>query len=264
MIRLRVRCCPAAACDMKSSSDTTPFVVRRLLASRSSRSRRWAISRAWLASSTTTNWSPAIGTPVRPSTCTGIAGPASLTCLPRSSSRARTRPECRPQMKSSPTCSVPLCTRIVATGPLPGSSCASTTAPVAFLSGFDLRSSTSDCRSTWSSSSDTLVPFFAETAVDSVVPPNSSSTTPCCRRSCFTRMGLASGRSTLLIATIIGTPAFLACEIASMVCGITESLAATTRMTMSVTCAPRARMAVNASWPGVSRKVICFLLGSVT
>ena len=29
---------------------------------------------------------------------------------------------------------------------------------------------------------------------------------------------------------------------------------ATTRITMSVACAPRARMAVNASWPGVSRK----------
>jgi len=80
----------------------------------------------------------------------------------------------------------------------------------------------------------------------------------------MTRIGLASGRSTLLMATIIGTPAFLACEIASMVCGITESFAATTRMTMSVTCAPRARMAVNASWPGVSRKVMRLPFGSVT
>ena len=38
-------------------------------------------------------------------------------------------------------------------------------------------------------------------------------------------------------------------------CGMTPSLAATTRMTMSVTCAPRARMAENAACPGVSRKV---------
>jgi hypothetical protein len=37
---------------------------------------------------------------------------------------------------------------------------------------------------------------------------------------------------------------------------MTPSSAATTRMTMSVTFAPRARMAVNASWPGVSRNVI--------
>jgi hypothetical protein len=34
-------------------------------------------------------------------------------------------------------------------------------------------------------------------------------------------MTLAAGRSILLIATIIGTPAFLACEIASIVCGMT-------------------------------------------
>ena len=37
--------------------------------------------------------------------------------------------------------------------------------------------------------------------------------------------------------------------------GMTPSSAATTRMTMSVASAPRARMAVNASWPGVSMKV---------
>ena len=63
---------------------------------------------------------------------------------------------------------------------------------------------------------------------------------------------------------MIGTPAFFACEIASIVCGITESSAATTSTTMSVTCAPRARMAVNASWPGVSRNVISLPFGSVT
>ena len=39
-----------------------------------------------------------------------------------------------------------------------------------------------------------------------------------------------------------------------MVCGIGPSSAATTSTTMSVICAPRARIAVNASWPGVSRK----------
>ncbi len=71
-----------------------------------------------------------------------------------------------------------------------------------------------------------------------------------------TRSGLASGLSILLIATIIGTFAALACWIASTVCGITPSSAATTRMTMSVTLAPRARIAVKAAWPGVSMKVI--------
>ena len=37
---------------------------------------------------------------------------------------------------------------------------------------------------------------------------------------------------------------------------MTPSSAATTSTTMSVASAPRARMAVNASWPGVSMKVI--------
>ena len=44
-----------------------------------------------------------------------------------------------------------------------------------------------------------------------------------------------------------GTPAALTCEIASIVCGCTPSSAATTSTATSVTCAPRARIAVNAS-----------------
>ena len=71
----------------------------------------------------------------------------------------------------------------------------------------------------------------------------------------FTRSASASGLSILLTATMIGTLAARAWLIASTVCGITPSSAATTRMTMSVAWAPRARMAVNASWPGVSRNV---------
>ncbi len=213
---------PAAACDMKSSRVTAPLRdVRRLFASRSRRCRFWAISREAAASSTTRKRSPAIGTPSMPNTCTGIAGPASFTCLPRSSNMARTRPEYMPQMKSSPTRRVPFCTSTVATGPFPGSSCASTTVPSARRFGFALRSRISAWSSTWSSSSCTFVPFLAETGVASVVPPNSSSTTSCWRRSCFTFCTFACGRSILLIATTIGTPAALACEIASIVCGIT-------------------------------------------
>jgi len=68
--------------------------------------------------------------------------------------------------------------------------------------------------------------------------------------------GLAPSRSILLTATTIGTPAAWAWLSASTVCGITPSSAATTRIAMSVTSAPRARMAVKASWPGVSMKVI--------
>ena len=42
---------------------------------------------------------------------------------------------------------------------------------------------------------------------------------------------------------------------ASTVCGMTPSSAATTSTTISVTLAPRARMAVKAAWPGVSMNV---------
>ena len=99
-------------------------------------------------------------------------------------------------------------------------------------------------------------PVLAETGTNGESPPYSSGTTSSATSSCLTRSGLASGLSILLIATTIGTPAALACLMASLVCGITPSSAATTRITMSVALAPRARMAVNASWPGVSRKVI--------
>ena len=79
-----------------------------------------------------------------------------------------------------------------------------------------------------------------------------------------TRFGSAPCLSTLLIATIIGTPAALAWLIASTVCGMTLSSAATTSTTMSVTCAPRARIEVKAAWPGVSRKVTSAPFGVVT
>ena len=72
----------------------------------------------------------------------------------------------------------------------------------------------------------------------------------------MTRSGSAFSRSILLMATTIGTSAALAWLSASTVWGMTPSSAATTRTTMSVASAPRARMAVNASWPGVSMKVM--------
>ncbi len=71
-----------------------------------------------------------------------------------------------------------------------------------------------------------------------------------------TRTGSASSLSTLFTATMIGTAAAFAWSSASTVCGITPSSAATTSTTMSVILAPRARMAVNASWPGVSMNEI--------
>ncbi|MCY1294188.1 hypothetical protein D9M68_587700 [compost metagenome] len=118
-----------------------------------------------------------------------------------------------------------------------------------------LSSSTSACSSTASSSSSTPVPALADTGTNWVSPPQSSGITSRAARPFLMLSGLASGLSILLIATTIGTPAAFACCTASWVCGITPSSAATTRMTMSVAWAPRARIAVNAAWPGVSRKV---------
>ena len=89
-----------------------------------------------------------------------------------------------------------------------------------------------------------------------VSPPQDSGTSSCWDSSCMTRLGSAFSRSILLMATMMGTSAALAWLMASTVWGMTPSSAATTRMTMSVTSAPRARMAVNASWPGVSMNVI--------
>ncbi len=95
----------------------------------------------------------------------------------------------------------------------------------------------------------------AETSTMTVSPPQPSGTRSCSDSCCMTRLGSAFSRSILLMATTIGTSAALAWSSASSVWGITPSSAATTRTTMSVASAPRARMAVNASWPGVSMKV---------
>src|SRR5256886_2336255 len=70
-------------------------------------------------------------------------------------------------MKSSPPRSVPFWTRIVASGPFPGSSVASSTVPWARRSGFAFRSSSSACSRIWSSSSCTPWPVLAEIGVAS-------------------------------------------------------------------------------------------------
>ena len=99
-------------------------------------------------------------------------------------------------------------------------------------------------------------PSRAETSTKIVSPPHSSGTSSCSVSWRRTLSGSASSLSTLLMATMMGTSAYLAWLSASIVWGMTPSSAATTSTTMSVAWAPRARMAVNASWPGVSMKVI--------
>ena len=95
---------------------------------------------------------------------------------------------------------------------------------------------------------------LAETSTKMMSPPNSSGTRFCSISLVRMAWGLAPGLSTLLTATTMGTSAARAWLMASMVWGMGPSSAATTRTTMSVMLAPRARMAVKASWPGVSRK----------
>ena len=224
-----------------------------------SRSLRWrnsAISRARLSFSTTTNGSPADGTPARPRISTGVDGPASFSWRPLSSSIARTRPHSAPATTMSPWRNVPFWTSTVATGPRPRSRRLSITEPSALRSGFAWRSRISDWRRIASSSLSSPVFLSAETSTSWVSPPISSTTTSWLSSSVRTRFGFASGLSILLIATMIGAWAAFAWRIASMVCGITPSSAATTSTTISVTLAPRARIAVNASWPGVSMKVM--------
>ena len=156
----------------------------------------------------------------------------------------------------SPTRSVPLRTSTVAVGP-PGSRPDSTTLPLARRLGLAFNSMISAWSKINSSSLSTPSLVSAETSWKMVSPPHSSHTRPLSCSCWRTFIGLAFGWSHLLTATMIGTLAACAWLKASSVCGITPSLAATTRMTMSVTFAPRARMALNAAWPGVSRKVIC-------
>ena len=165
--------------------------------------------------------SPAFGTSERPKISTGVEGPASFTLHPLSSTMALTLPCAAPADTKSPTCSVPFCTRTVATEPRPLSSSASITRPLACLFGFAFSSNTSAVRRIISNkisavrmivSSKVSIPSpdFAETGTNSVVPPQSTGISSYSVSSCFTRSILAFGLSILLTATIISIPAAFA------------------------------------------------------
>ena len=130
------------------------------------------------------------------------------------------------------------------------------TRPLAFLLGFAFSSMMSAVSRIMSSSWSIPSPLFADTGANTVLPPQSSGISSYSASSCFTRSMFAEGLSILFTATMISTPAAFAWLIASTVWGITPSSAATTRIAISVALAPRIRMAVNASCPGVSKKVI--------
>ena len=137
-------------------------------------------------------------------------------------------------------------------------------APVARRSGLALSSSSSASRRTFSRSLSTLIPFFAEISWHWYLPPHSSTRMFILASCSLILSGLAPGLSILLMAKIIGTPAACAWLMASTVCGIIASSAAMMIMAMSVILAPRARIAVKASCPGVSRNVILCPSDSIT
>ena len=191
--------------------------------------------------------SPASGTSSRPIIDTGVDGNAEFTRLPLSSVIALILPVTVPTIIESPTLNVPFWIRTFAIGPLLWSSFASITTPFAFLFGLALRSLSSASRLTFSKSVSIPAPVFAEIGQTIVSPPHSSGSKPFSVKPVFTLSRLASGLSILLTATIIGTSAAFAWLIASIVCGIIPSSAATTKIAISVACAPRARIDVNAA-----------------
>ena len=238
------------------------FCWRANLTSRNLPWRYKATSRALRSSLTTVASSPAAGIPDSPKISTGIEGPADLMSLPFSSFIARTRPYSRPHSTISPWLRVPDWTKIEATGPRPLSRRDSITTPAAMPSDGARSSKSSDCIRTASSKSSIPKPVLAEIWTYCVSPPQSSGITSSWASSFLTRSGSAPSLSILFTAMIKGTPAARACCTASLVCGITPSSAATTRITISVALAPRARIDVNAAWPGVSKKVIMLPLVS--
>ena len=140
-----------------------------------------------------------------------------------------------PITKISPWFKVPVWTSIVAIFPLLLSFLASTTTPMAFLSGFAFSSLISATNWMFSKSSGTPSPVIPESGIAITSPPQSSirrSLSDSCR---YTLSRSALGRSFLVTATMMGTPAALTWSIASIVCGITPSSAATTSIATSVT-----------------------------
>ena len=213
---------------------------------------------------TTAKISATCGTCPNPWIWTASDGPASLIFWPLSFTMARTLPEKSLHINGSLNFRVPFWISMVPIGPSPLSNRESTTVPIALQSLFAFKSITSVSNNRLSNKSLIPSPVFALISTDCTFPPQFSTSTSFSDKALLTLSGSAPGLSILLIATIIGTLAALAWLIASIVCGITASSAATTRMTISVTCAPRARMAVNASCPGVSRNVTCFSSSSST
>mgnify|MGYP007043249478 CR=1 FL=1 len=129
------------------------------------------------------------------------------------------------------------------------------TVPLAARSGLAFSSIMSAVSRIISSKSSMPCLVWAETGMQGVSPPHSSGTSSYSVSCSFTRSGLAPSLSILLIATMMDTPAL----------GVVDGLHGLGHDAVvrghhqhgNVRhLAPRARIAVKASWPGVSRKVM--------
>ena len=215
-----------------------------------------AISLTSFSLSIATKLEPVVGTSFKPKTVPVSLRPNSFTISPISFVIAFTLPNVVSQTILSPTLKVPFWTIIFATGPLPFSNEDSITVAFAFAVGSAFRSRSSDCIKIFSSKSSTPSPVLADTPINSISPPQSIGVRFFSAIWAFTISGFAVSLSILFIATIIGQPLAFAWEITSSVWAFTPSSAATTIIIISVTFAPLVLIALNASWPGVSTKVI--------
>ncbi len=127
-------------------------------------------------------------------------------------------------------------------------------------SGLYFNSNISACKSTYSNNSSTHSQVIDDNQTKGVFHPQSSGIRLCSETWDFTKSIFAFGLSIFVIATIILTQASLAWFIASTVCGLTQSSAATTIIAISVIFAHLALIAVKSSCQGVSIKVIFFQL----
>ena len=105
----------------------------------------------------------------------------------------------------------------------------------------------SDCSKIFSFNLSKFVFLIAEISVHNMSPPNSSTINSCSNNWFLTFFVSTPGKSHLFTATIIGTPAAFECCMASIVCGFIPSLAATTRITISVIFEPLALISVKAA-----------------
>ena len=174
--------------------------------------------RAVFSSGATTKSSPASATSDRPSTCTGVDGPASLTWSPLSSMRARTRPQAGAGHE-----------RVADPERAPLDEDGGHRAPADVEVGLE-HDARGPARRGWpagprrSATTSRLLEQVVDAEVlqggdldhDRVAAPRLGHRGPCSESCCMTRLGSAFSRSILLMATTIGTSAALAWLSASM------------------------------------------------